>query len=74
MRNISLFAVAVVLIATGFGAWAAWSKLPSIESSILEQMLNGKSPDFDRLAPLPVPPTQTVSGHDTSSRFEPAPR
>jgi hypothetical protein len=44
MRNISLFAVAVALIATGFSAWAAWNDLtPSIHApSILEQMLTGK--------------------------------
>jgi hypothetical protein len=40
MRNISLFAVAVALIATGFGAWVASSAL--VAPSTLEQMLNGK--------------------------------
>jgi hypothetical protein len=54
MRNITLFAVAVALIATGFSAWAAWNGLtpsihapsihaPSIHApSLLEQMLTGK--------------------------------
>ena len=45
MRNISLFAMAIALIATGFGAWAVWNEVvPFIHSptSILEQMLTGK--------------------------------
>jgi hypothetical protein len=45
MHKISLFAMAVALIATGFGAWAVWNEVvPSFHhpTSILEQILTGK--------------------------------
>jgi hypothetical protein len=45
MRNISVFAVAVALIAMGIGAWVTSSAL--VAPSILEQMLNGKKQSGD---------------------------
>jgi hypothetical protein len=45
MRNISVFAMAVALIAIGFSAWVTSSAL--VAPSILEQMLNGKKLSAD---------------------------